>query len=47
MEARSEKLDLRVVNSQDLAYQQNSTLWNDLKILILTISKVMFEARAY
>jgi lipopolysaccharide/colanic/teichoic acid biosynthesis glycosyltransferase len=41
VEARSTLLDLEKVNDRDLAYLRNWSLWQDLKILLLTIPKVL------
>jgi lipopolysaccharide/colanic/teichoic acid biosynthesis glycosyltransferase len=45
--SRSHLLDLETVNHCDLAYLRNWSLWQDLKILLMTVPKVLFGFGAY
>jgi lipopolysaccharide/colanic/teichoic acid biosynthesis glycosyltransferase len=47
IEARSEQLDLDAVTEQDLQYLKNWSLWQDLKILLLTVPSVLKGHGAY
>jgi lipopolysaccharide/colanic/teichoic acid biosynthesis glycosyltransferase len=47
VEARSNLLELDAVNNYDLEYLDNWSLWKDLKILLLTIPKVLLAFGAY
>lgn len=44
--ARSNMLDLDAVNNFDLEYLSNWSLWKDLKILLLTVPKVLLRSGA-
>lgn len=47
VQARSNLLDLESVNYSDLEYLGNWSLWTDLKILLLTVPKVLSGFGAY
>ncbi len=47
VKARSQLLDLEAVNKCDLDYLRNWSLWEDMKILFLTIPKVISGNGAY
>lgn len=47
VKARSHLLDLEAVNQCDLDYLDNWSLWQDMKILFLTIPKVISGSGAY
>ena len=47
VKAKSTLLDLEEVNNRDLEYLHNWSLWRDLKILLLTVPKVLFGRGAY
>ena len=47
VESRSQQRDLNLVNHQDLTYLHTWSLWNDLRILIVTIPKVFSGFGSY
>lgn len=47
VKARSTMLDLETVNEFDLEYLRNWSVWEDLKILLMTIPKVLSGVGAY
>jgi lipopolysaccharide/colanic/teichoic acid biosynthesis glycosyltransferase len=47
VKARSNQLDIEAVNHCDLEYLRTWSLWEDLKLLLLTVPKVFSGFGAY